>query len=173
MKNHIYLIGFMGTGKSTVARRLARRLNLPSEEMDEKIASEAGMPITEIFEKYGEEYFRDLETEMVKTLSRGPASVVSCGGGTVLREKNVECMRQSGMLILLTARPETVYQRVKNGTGRPVLNGHMNVEYIAGLMKKRQKAYEEACEYTIATDGKKPDRIAEEIIRIYRAGQQN
>ena len=87
MKN-IFLIGFMGCGKSTIAEVLARELAVPQVEMDEVIVKEQGMPITEIFEKYGEAHFRDIETKLVERLKVEKGVVVSCGGGAVLREEN-------------------------------------------------------------------------------------
>ncbi len=82
----------------------------------------------------------------------------------MLREENVAIMRECGTIVLLTASPTTIYHRVKNGDARPILNGHMNVEYIAGLMEKRRAAYEGACDLSVGTDGKRPAQIAEEIL---------
>ena len=120
MKN-IYLIGFMGAGKTSVARALSAASGMDMIEMDQRIEQEAGMPITEIFAKYGEEYFRDLETELVRTLAGESELVVSCGGGSVLREENAARMKESGHIVLLTASPETIFERVRYSTNRPVL----------------------------------------------------
>ena len=162
---NIFLIGFMGAGKSTIARGLVQKLNFPLIEMDERIVKEQGMPISEIFDRYGEEHFRDTESELVKTIGTLEPSVVSCGGGTVLRPENVENMKKSGKIVFLTATPQTIYERVKNSSDRPILNGHMNVPYIAELMEKRRPVYEGAAELTISTDGKSREEIADEIIR--------
>lgn len=162
---NIFLIGFMGAGKSTIARSLVQKLNFPLIEMDERIVKEQGMPISEIFDRYGEEHFRDIESELVKTIGTLEPSVVSCGGGTVLRPENVENMKKSGKIVFLTATPQTIYERVKNSSDRPILYGHMNVPYIAELMEKRRPVYEGAAELTISTDGKSREEIADEIIR--------
>ena len=162
---NIFLSGFMGAGKSTIARSLVQKLNFPLIEMDERIVKEQGMPISEIFDRYGEEHFRDIESELVKTIGTLEPSVVSCGGGTVLRPENVENMKKSGKIVFLTATPQTIYERVKNSSDRPILNGHMNVPYIAELMEKRRPVYEGAAELTISTDGKSREEIADEIIR--------
>ena len=162
---NIFLIGFMGAGKSTIARSLVQKLNFPLIEMDERTVKEQGMPISEIFDRYGEEHFRDIESELVKTIGTLEPSVVSCGGGTVLRPENVENMKKSGKIVFLTATPQTIYERVKNSSDRPILNGHMNVPYIAELMEKRRPVYEGAAELTISTDGKSREEIADEIIR--------
>ena len=167
MKN-IFLIGFMGCGKSTIARILSEKLGMPQVEMDEQIVQEQGMPITEIFEKYGEEYFRDIETALVHRLQAEDGVVVSCGGGAVLREENRRMMKESGAIVWLTAKPETILERVKHSVDRPVLNGHMNVEYITELMAKRHDCYETAADFCVSTDGKDREEICEEIMELVK-----
>lgn len=161
---NLMLIGFMGTGKSTVAGKLKQMLQVEQIEMDALIAEEAGMSIPEIFEKFGESHFRDLETEMLRKFKEKKPVIVSCGGGAVLRDENIEIMRGQGKIILLTATPQTVYERVKDNHDRPVLNGNMNVEYISELMEKRRVRYETAADIVIATDGKTVDEICNEIL---------
>lgn len=167
MKKHIYLIGFMGTGKSTVSRRLKKRLQVKEFEMDAEIVREAGMSINEIFKQCGEECFRERETQLLQKISYLPPCIVSCGGGAVLRQENVELMKKSGIIVLLTASPQTIYHRVKNSKDRPILNGHMDVDYIAALMEKRRVVYEAASDISVSTDGKTPEQIAEEILKFY------
>lgn len=162
--HNIFLIGFMGVGKSTIAKLLAKRLGANLIEMDETIEAESGMSINQIFEEYGESHFRDLETALVKRVSQEGGAVVSCGGGAVLRLENVELMKKSGKIIFLSATPETIYDRVKNSTNRPLLNGNMNVEYIRGLMERRREVYENAADVVICTDGKWKSQIVEEIL---------
>ena len=163
MKN-IFLIGFMGAGKSTISRALGEKLKFPVVEMDERIVREQGMSINDIFAKYGEAYFRDIESALVRTIGAEGGTVVSCGGGVVVRPENTESMKQSGTIVFLTASPETVYERVKNSTDRPILNGNMNVEFIAGLMEKRRALYEEAADIRVSTDGKSVGEITEELL---------
>lgn len=153
----VFLIGFMGCGKSTMARLLAQETDRELVEMDETIETEAGMSINEIFEKYGETHFRNLETELVQRIADKGGAVVSCGGGTVLREENVEAMRKNGKIIYLSATPETIYERVYDKTNRPLLNGNMNVEYIAQLMEKRLPAYEKVADVILKVDGKEKE----------------
>lgn len=164
MDMNIMLIGFMGTGKSTIAGKLKEMLNIEQIEMDTLIAEEAGMSIPDIFEKYGEAHFRDLETEMLRKFQDKKPVVVSCGGGAVLRDENIEIMKGQGKIVLLTATPETVFERVHHSTNRPVLNGNMNVEYIKELMEKRRERYELAADIAVATDGKSADEICQEIL---------
>ena len=158
------LIGFMGTGKSTIAAKLKEALKVEQIEMDALIAEEAGMSIPDIFEKFGESHFRDLETEMLRKFKEKKPVVVSCGGGAVLRDENIEIMKGQGKIILLTATPETIYERVKDSNDRPVLNGNMNVAYISELMEKRRARYEMAADIVITTDGKDADEICNEIL---------
>ena len=164
-KKNIFLIGFMGAGKSTIAKQLSAKLGMERIEMDQMIVEEQGMPITEIFEKYGEEHFRDIETDLVDRLQKRDGVIVSCGGGAVLRDKNTELMKANGQVVLLTATPETIYERVKNSKDRPGLNGNMNVEYIRGLMEKRRERYETVADITITTDGKDAGQICGEIVK--------
>lgn len=165
MKN-IYLIGFMGAGKSTIARELTAQTGATQIEMDQLIEEQQGMAITEIFAQYGEEHFRDLETELLKSFAKEENMVVSCGGGSVLREENAAIMKESGKIVLLTASPETIYERVKDCTNRPILNGNMNVEFIRSLMEKRRERYETVADVKIATDGKSKEEICQEILGL-------
>ena len=153
-KKNIFLIGFMGAGKSTIARAIKQKLGYPV----------VGMPISKIFETYGELYFRELETKLIQSLNQQEPTIVSCGGGVAMRQENVDCMRDGGSVVFLTATPQTIYERVKNSTDRPLLNGHMNVAYISELMEVRRPKYEAAADILVATDGKTKEEIAEEII---------
>ena len=171
MKNvQIYLTGFMGTGKSTVSRCLNEKYGLRQIEMDEQIAGAEGMPISVIFQEKGEEYFRGLETALVKKISGLKNVVVSCGGGTVMRRCNVEEMKKNGTIVLLTASPRTVYERVKNSHDRPLLEGNMNEEYIREMMEHRRPKYEAAADITIKTDGRTALDICSEIME--KLGEQ-
>ena len=162
---NIVLIGFLGTGKSTIARELAKTRQMNIVEMDEEIVRRRGKSIADIFKEEGEEYFRDLETALLKELQTKENQVISCGGGAVLREENVRVMKKNGCVVLLTALPQTIYERVKNNTDRPILQGNMNVEYIASLMEKRREKYEKTADIVIATDGKNVSQICEEMLQ--------
>lgn len=165
LTNHIFLIGFMGTGKSTIAKELSTRLGVKRLEMDQMIVEEQGMPISDIFEKYGEDHFRDIETRTLVDLKSKEPAIVSCGGGIVVRSENIDHMKASGKVVLLAAEPQTIYERVKDSTDRPILNGNMNVEYIRELMEKRREKYQAAADIVIATDGKSVQAICEEILQ--------
>ena len=161
---NIFKIGFMGAGKSTIAKELKRQLEMNYVEMDQLIVDKQGMSISEIFAEYGEVYFRNLECNTLIELQKSKQTIVSCGGGVVVREDNKDHMKKHGRVVLLTATPETVYNRVKDSTERPILNDHMNVDFIAGLQEKRRALYEAAADVTVATDGKNPEEICREIV---------
>lgn len=165
MKKNIYLIGFMGTGKSTVSHNLANLLRYEEIDTDERIACQQNKSITQIFETQGEQAFREMETELLLELAEEKHKIISCGGGMPMRKKNAALMRQNGIVVLLTAEPETILDRVKQDNGRPVLNGNMTLEYICGLLEARNPFYQAAGEIVIATDGYSPEEIAQEIVK--------
>lgn len=161
---NIYLIGFMGSGKSTISACLHKRYGMKQMEMDEIIEQEEGMPISEIFARKGEPYFRELETKLLKRFQNECNLVVSCGGGTAMRECNVQEMKKNGKIVLLLAEPETVYERVRHTHNRPLLEGNMNVEYIRGLLEARMPKYQAAADVVVETDNRTAEKICEEII---------
>ena len=161
---NIFLIGFMGAGKSTVSDFLSSELAMDVVEMDQIIAERQGMSISDIFETYGEQYFRDLETSLLVEMQSRSNVVVSCGGGTPMRECNVQEMKKNGRVVLLTAKPETILERVKDNHDRPLLENNKSVDYIAELMEKRREKYEAAADIVIETDGKSTLEICEEMI---------
>lgn len=163
-KRHIVLIGFMGVGKSTISHELKILSNRPEVDTDAWIEEKEGRSIPDIFAAEGEEYFRQQETAMIDELGCMKASIVSCGGGMALREMNVRKLQALGEVVLLTAKPETIFERVRYSTNRPILNGNMNVEFISELMEKRKPFYEKAATVTVCTDGKRVDEIAKEIL---------
>ena len=164
--NNIYLIGFMGSGKSAVCSRLHELTGMEVVEMDAILADNEKMTINDIFATKGEEYFRDMETELLTQLSDESRKAVSCGGGAILRPQNVSLMKESGKIILLSAKPETIYDRLKDSDDRPLLHGNMNVPFIAEMIEKRRPRYESAADYTITVDNKSLDDICREILSL-------
>lgn len=162
--HNIMLIGFMGVGKTTVSKYLSRILDLECVETDDLIVEKEGMSINRIFEEYGEEYFRNCESNIIISLQKRNRLVVSCGGGAVLREENVRNMKKSGKVVLLTATPETIYNRVKDSTERPILNNNMSVDFIKELMERRSEKYLKAADVIVNTDNKTVKEVCEEII---------
>ncbi len=170
---NIVLIGFMGTGKTTVSEYLNQRYDMDVVDMDTEISKREGMGISEIFEVFGEVYFRDLETALLKELQSRKNTVISCGGGAPMREENVKEMKKNGRVVLLTARPETIYDRVKDNDERPVLKGKKTVAQILELMTERQEKYRKAADLTVSTDGKSVDEICEDIIARLTEGERD
>lgn len=166
MKENIFLIGFMGAGKSTVARAMKKHYGMRLIEMDEQIEKQEKMSVPKIFEVHGEPYFRKLETDLLEGLRSQENTVVSCGGGVPMRACNVEAMRKSGKVIYLSTSPQQIYERVKTSHNRPLLEGNMNVEYISDLLSQRLPKYLEAADAVVSTDGKSVEDICKEIIGL-------
>lgn len=162
---NIVLIGFMGAGKTTISEYLSTMFAMKVVEMDQIIAEREQMSIPDIFETYGEEYFRNRETELLVEMQSERNAVISCGGGVAMRDRNVQEMKKNGKVILLTASPEEIYNRVKDTEDRPVLNGRKNVRGISELMEQRRGKYEAAADIVIHTDNKTVLQICEEIVQ--------
>lgn len=152
LKGNIALIGFMGTGKTTISQALSRITGFEEIDVDKYIVDNAGMAISDIFEKYGEQHFRDLETKALQELKDRKGQIISCGGGAVLRDENVEILRQGGVIVLLTATPETIFERVKDHTHRPILNNDMSLGHVKELMDKREPRYQSVAEVKVNVD---------------------
>lgn len=165
---NIFLIGFMGAGKSTISDYLKNALAMDVVEMDQCIVERQGMSISDIFETYGEQYFRDLETNLLIEMQSRSNVVISCGGGTPMRECNVIEMKKNGRVVLLTAKPETILDRVKDNHDRPLIENNKTVPFIADLMEKRRAKYEAAADIIIETDGKNELEICEELVHRLR-----
>lgn len=163
--NNLFLIGFMGAGKSSVSAGLGRMLGREVVEMDERIAAQKGMSIPELFAQKGETYFRACETALIKSFAQGAPRIVSCGGGVPLREENVAAMRESGTVVLLTASPEVILERVKDSDERPLLQGHKDVPYIAALMEQRRPRYEAAADITVDTSRLNIEEVCRQVLR--------
>lgn len=169
MHNHsfpknILLIGFMGSGKSTVGRLLASHLGFRFVDTDTLIVEAAGMPISEIFATRGEAAFRDLETETLKSLGAREHLIIATGGGIVVREGNIPLLRQTGFVVELKADEETIFARVSRNTQRPLLQTENPRATIAKLVAERAPLYEAAAEFSIDTTTKTHAQVAEAII---------
>ena len=167
---NIVLIGFRGTGKSTVGRLLAKRLERDFIDSDKYIEDSTGKTIKSIFEEDGEEGFRQIEADTIAELSKADNKVISAGGGVVLREENVNNLKDNGFLILLEATPEIIHNRIaqdKNTTQqRPSLTDKEPLDEIKHLIEQREHAYKNAADYTINTSYVSCEDIVNEIITI-------
>ena len=170
IKINIYLIGMSGSGKSTIGQSLADRLNMPLVDLDKKI-EEGGLPINEIFEKYGEDHFRDIESQAVRDISECNGMIVSTGGGVIIREENILSMKNTGTLVYLKGSIDTIVNNLQNErAGRPLLKEGDLREKVCGLMDVRAQKYISASDVIVVTDDLTPAQIAEEIIMLLKLG---
>ena len=154
----------MGSGKTEVGKRLAKRLGYTFIDTDLLIEEKTGKSISEIFSRDGELFFRDIETLILKELTGINKHVISTGGGIVTREENILHLRKIGFIIWLKASPETIFKRVNTETHRPLLKVDNPLEKIKRLMSQREQSYSEA-DLTIDTDGLEVEDIVNNIIR--------
>lgn len=171
---NLYLIGYRGTGKTTVARRLAERLGWPWLDADVVLEQRAGRTIAEIFEQGGEPLFRDLESQVVADLAKLDRHVIALGGGAVLREENRHAIRAdgNGNIVWLQATPATIHARLKTDVNtrqrRPNLTVMGGREEIERLLEQRRPLYAALADATIDTEGKSPAQIADEILAAFQ-----
>lgn len=169
MQDHIILIGFMGSGKTTMGIRLSYKLRRTIIDTDKMIEKIEGRSISDIFAEDGEEYFRKKETEVLKKLQMEQVPrIISVGGGTPLREENRALLRELGTVVYLKASPETVYQRLKGDTTRPLLQGDDPQGKIEALLSEREDRYAAAADKIIIVDGKTSAEVLEEIWEVCR-----
>lgn len=163
---NLVLIGFMGSGKTSVGLKLSYRMRMPVEDTDKLIERREGRSINEIFADDGEEYFRQLETELLEELkvkSRG--KIFSVGGGTPIRPENRALLKQLGTVIYLRVQPETVYERLKNDTSRPLLQCDDPLQRIRELLVYRKEAYEACADIVIDVDEMDMESILKVIVK--------
>ena len=167
MRN-IVLVGFMGTGKTTVGKLLSKQTGMPLLDMDTLIVERAGKSINEIFAHEGEAHFRMLEREMVRELSSQTGKIISTGGGIVLNPDNIADFERTGLVVCLLADAESVLDRVRHDSSRPLLAGDKEAKIIE-LLKTRKPLYE-AIAHKIDTSGRpSPEPTAQEIIDLYKS----
>ena len=156
----------MGTGKSSVGRILAKRTKRDFVDLDRCIEETEKRKIRDIFEKDGEPYFRALEKKAVLRWAHEEKKVITTGGGTVVDPENLAALKQNGLLITLLAKPETIYERIKNSKRRPLLNDKQDLfSEIQKLMEKRKPFYEQS-DYYFDTDGKNASQVALMIQKV-------
>ena len=165
MRKNIIITGFMGTGKSVVAKELARKLKMEFIDMDQIIEESLGISISDIFARYGENYFREQENKLVKELSQKENIVIATGGGTLLSSDNTRMLGQAGEVVCLYADSQTIYNRVKKKNDRPLLKGENILNKINLLLEERKKIYDNI-KWKINTTNFTTQEVVDKIINL-------
>jgi len=161
---NIILIGMRGSGKTTVAKNLAKKLDKTFYDLDSLLAEKEQMPISEVVNKHGWDYFRDRESEIVKRISVQKNAVISTGGGVILRKKNIDELNKNGKFIFLKTSIETMVKRINGNKNRPALTTQKTLkEEIEEVWNNRKGLYEQTADFTIETDNKTIEEIVNEI----------
>lgn len=163
MAKNIVLIGFMGTGKTSLGKLLARKLDYQFLDTDQLIEAESGLKIREIFQRYGEAHFRQLEADLARKLGNTTAKVISTGGGFPLKPENIQQLRSNGFIVLLQATPKVIYHRVSGDESRPLLKNPDPLGTIGRLLAERQRFYEKA-DFVLNTDEGDLDQLCETLL---------
>ena len=160
---NIVLVGFMGTGKSSVGKALAKKLNKVFVDVDLLIEQKEKKKIQDIFQEKGEAYFRELEKNVIREVSENDNAVITTGGGAVLNVENLDNLKKRGVLVALLASAETIYERVKHSKHRPLLNNSESMlTEIKNLLQVRQPYYQKA-DFSFDTDGQTPYEVADKV----------
>lgn len=168
MKNNIALTGMMGSGKTTISKELSKNIkDYVLVDIDDEIEKSSGKKISEIFLKYGERHFRELETEKIKKFAKGEKQIISLGGGAFEDEFNRKIILENCFSIYLKASAQEIFTRIKNQNHRPLLAKNFSVERIDEILKKREKNYEKA-DIIIDTNNKTPYDIVAEIMGVIK-----
>lgn len=165
MSKNIVLIGFMGSGKSTVGRRLARATGYGFVDTDQAVEAKTGKKVAEIFEEEGEPVFRALERGAIEKASASENRVIACGGGAVMDSENVDFLKRTGVLVYLKASEQSLLKRLERGLEkRPLLKAESADERVKELLSQRVHTYESVADEVIETDGLTPMKVVEKII---------
>lgn len=167
MSKNIVLIGFMGVGKSLVAKHLAGKLERPIVATDELIVEQEGKSIAQIFQEKGESYFRQLEAKVVTSIAERQNVIVDCGGGIALNARNMELLKKNGIVFYLCASADEIYKNVKDQQHRPLLNTPDPKNQITELLNKRRPFYEEA-DHVIDANGKTGEQLCVDILTLFK-----
>jgi len=168
MSQNIYVVGFMGTGKTVVGEEVARQLNQQYLDIDSLIEEKQKKKISQIFTEDGEACFRGLEKQLLKEISARKDLVVSCGGGIVLDKENIQIMKSTGIMICLSAKPEVILARTQGYKHRPLLNVDNPTKRIEELLKMRAPFYAQA-DYTIDTSESAISEVVKKVLEYVRA----
>ena len=162
---NIVLIGFRGTGKSSIAELVALCTDRKVFCVDDEVEKRAGLPISEIVQRYGWERFWELEAEVCAEAGAMTDMVIDAGGGVVQRPENVAALKTHGTFFWLTAEPETIKARIKHDEGRPSITGNKSfLEEVEEVLEARLPLYEAAADHLIRTDGRSLSEVAHEVV---------
>lgn len=168
---NIVLIGYRGTGKSTIAEILGERLSMRVVGMDTEIVRRAGKSIPEIVEERGWDHFRDMESQVAADFGSEDGLIIDTGGGVIVRPRNVESLKKNGIVFWLVADEETIVERIEDGTQRPSLSGSKSfVDEVAEILAERAPKYEAAADHTIDTARNTAEEAARTIADIFLGG---
>ena len=170
---NIVLVGFMGTGKTSIGRRISSQLRMRYVDTDEIVERNSRRRISDIFAEDGESAFRELESEAVRNVSKLHNHVISTGGGVVLREANMTELKRNGVVFCLTATPEEIYRRVGHQTHRPLLQAPDPLTKIQSMLTERHPYYAEVSDHMISTTGRSFGEIIMHIKRMFRKSTRN
>lgn len=168
MKN-LYLVGMMGSGKSSTGEALASELALPFVDLDEEIVRKLGMSINDIFATRGEPYFRKVEKDELRLFAKKREQVIATGGGAVLDPENAALMKQTGLVIYLRTTLEVLWQRVQRKSDRPLLKTANPLDVFGRLFAERKGIYESIHDYSVNTEFKTPAQVAREILELLKS----
>ncbi len=163
---NLVLIGYMGTGKTTVGKILARKLGMKFVDTDQEIERVTGMSVSDIFDKHGEIRFRSEEKAAVRRITREDNLVIATGGGAVLDRENVELLKENGLLVCLEAKPEIIHERTRRKKNRPLLRTEDPLQKIIKMLAEREPYYSLAS-YRIDTSRRELDDVVEAVRRVY------
>lgn len=169
MNKNIILIGYRGSGKTTVGKFLADKIKYEFADTDEYIEKNQKISIPEIVDRYGWNYFRNIETKITKSISLNNNMVVSTGGGIILRQENMDNLKKNGWTVYLRTTPLKIYDRIKDSQNRPSLTGNKSfLDEIYEVLKEREHLYEKYADYIIDTDDYNITELSEVLKDEYK-----
>ncbi len=166
---NLVLIGFMGSGKTSVGKLLSRSLSMPLIDTDSLVEERLGLTIPEAFSRLGEERFREEESRVIEEVAAGDGQIISCGGGAVLRADNLERLKRNGKVFYLRISAEEACRRLDERDDRPLLaQGEDRLERAQRLLQAREPLYMEAADEVIDAEGKAPEELTDEVARLWK-----
>ena len=168
-RGNVFLIGFMGTGKTAIGKRLAQAMGKQFIDTDKEIEKVTGMPISHIFNKHGEIRFRSEEKLAIRKACSRTNAVIATGGGAVLDDENIKLMQKCGRILCLTARPEVIQNRIKRKDNRPLLQRDKSIERITELLADREIYYKKSAEAFFDTSDEEHEQVVDRIVKHLRS----